>query len=65
MYCFKFPAKDCNLLTCQYKGRCLYKDEEDAQKQPDLKKTLCTCEDKTRFTLISGYSYCNRCGLRI
>ena len=36
MKCLKFPAKPCDLLTCQSKGKCLWHDDlADNPKEPE------------------------------
>lgn len=37
MKCLKFPDKDCDLLTCQTKRKCLWHDEYQETKQSKIK----------------------------
>lgn len=38
--------------------------EPEAVHGNEAEKEVCKCADKSDFTLVAGYSYCNRCGLR-
>jgi len=66
MKCLKFPAKDCDLLTCQTKGKCLWHDEFGATpKEPEAvhgnEAEKGVCEHLQIIDLGDGVSQCRKC----